>query len=93
MITTFECPHCGTTDPQNAYYYDGLFGYEAIVCMKCKGYSDHEGDHTSDEWSCDLIKEMSEEESTICSTCNGSGEGMWDGSTCRTCKGSGEVPK
>ena len=25
----------------------------------------------------------------ICSTCNGSGEGMYDGSTCRDCRGSG----
>ena len=24
-----------------------------------------------------------------CPTCNGSGEGMYDGSRCRTCKGSG----
>ena len=30
-------------------------------------------------------------ESVICSTCNGSGEGMYDGSTCRTCRGDGEV--
>ena len=26
----------------------------------------------------------------ICSRCNGSGEGMWDGSTCSSCNGSGE---
>lgn len=26
----------------------------------------------------------------ICSSCNGSGEGMWDGSTCRVCGGSGD---
>lgn len=26
-----------------------------------------------------------------CSNCNGSGEGMYDGSICRYCKGSGEV--
>lgn len=30
-------------------------------------------------------------EAPICSSCNGSGEGMYDGSTCRTCKGSGEA--
>ncbi len=30
-------------------------------------------------------------ESVICSACNGSGEGMFDGSRCSTCGGSGEV--
>lgn len=28
-------------------------------------------------------------EPDICSACNGSGEGMHDGSTCRNCKGKG----
>ncbi len=28
---------------------------------------------------------------TICSQCNGSGEGQYDGSTCYTCHGSGVV--
>jgi DnaJ-class molecular chaperone len=26
-----------------------------------------------------------------CGWCNGSGEGMYDGSTCRSCKGMGEM--
>ena len=30
-------------------------------------------------------------EMVICSACNGSGEGMYDGSCCSTCSGSGEV--
>ena len=29
-------------------------------------------------------------ELSICPTCNGSGEGMYDGSTCRDCGGIGE---
>lgn len=29
----------------------------------------------------------------LCTLCNGSGEGMWDGSTCSSCKGSGVVIK
>jgi DnaJ-class molecular chaperone len=38
---------------------------------------------------CDLC----DDEGTItCERCNGSGEGMADGSTCQTCHGSGEVP-
>ena len=32
------------------------------------------------------------EEGNICPTCNGSGEGMADGTWCRRCGGSGEVP-
>jgi DnaJ-class molecular chaperone len=28
----------------------------------------------------------------LCSTCDGSGEGMWDGSICSTCRGSGVDP-
>ena len=30
-----------------------------------------------------------EGEEGICAYCNGSGEGMYDGTTCRSCKGSG----
>lgn len=28
----------------------------------------------------------------LCSACNGSGEGAYDGSTCRACRGRGELP-
>ena len=27
----------------------------------------------------------------ICPTCNGSGEGMYDGTTCHVCKGHGTI--
>lgn len=30
-------------------------------------------------------------EQVICSACNGSGEGQYDGTICRACKGSGET--
>lgn len=33
-----------------------------------------------------------DEHTMTCSRCNGSGEGMADGSTCIACHGSGEVP-
>lgn len=33
-----------------------------------------------------------DEGAPFCPRCNGSGEGMADGSTCPTCHGSGEVP-
>lgn len=35
--------------------------------------------------------EEEEEESETCGNCNGSGEGMYDGSTCSSCKGLGEI--
>lgn len=35
--------------------------------------------------------EFSDEEPVICYRCNGSGEGMFDGSTCPRCDGSGEI--
>lgn len=40
----------------------------------------------------EVCEHCQDEGTLICSTCNGSGEGMYDGSTCRTCKGKGEVP-
>jgi DnaJ-class molecular chaperone len=33
------------------------------------------------------------ENDNLCTQCNGSGEGMHDGSTCSSCKGSGVDPK
>lgn len=35
--------------------------------------------------------EFSREDSVICGDCNGSGEGMHDGSICWTCGGEGEI--
>lgn len=32
------------------------------------------------------------ESEMFCSTCNGSGEGLFSDSVCRTCGGSGEIP-
>ncbi|MFY8161967.1 MAG: hypothetical protein ACOVNU_11605 [Candidatus Kapaibacteriota bacterium] len=72
------------------------------ICPTCKNKttmienSDFELDNKLDE---ELYEELDEEfeeeekdylELPICSTCNGSGEGMWDGSRCSVCGGSGE---
>ena len=37
----------------------------------------------------DLPDDESDEDDNICPSCNGSGEGMYDGTTCRSCKGRG----
>ena len=36
------------------------------------------------------IDDENEDEGGYCLSCNGSGEGAYDGSTCRTCHGRGE---
>ena len=48
-------------------------------------YSDEE-DRDYDEPSCKSC------EDDLCTNCNGSGEGMYDGSRCYVCKGKGTVP-
>ena len=55
-------------------------------------YHLHVDDYDDDEE--EEIEEIEEEEEeeeydSLCASCNGSGEGMWDGSTCRVCGGSG----
>jgi len=39
----------------------------------------------------DCMPDPRNDERCLCSHCNGSGEGMYDGSSCRVCHGSGEV--
>jgi hypothetical protein len=50
MITKFDCT-CGNTDPKKAYAYDGMLGYEALVCTVCGKYYDYTGEHEADDWS------------------------------------------
>lgn len=38
----------------------------------------------------DIIEITSDDEVGYCTSCNGSGEGRYDGSTCTNCKGLGE---
>lgn len=48
---------------------------------------------TDDDESNDFIFNAEPEpESYVCDFCNGSGEGMFDGSKCSVCHGHGEVP-
>ena len=50
MIKSYVCP-CGNKDPKKAFEYNGALGYEAIVCLVCRRYADHEGQHEADTWS------------------------------------------
>lgn len=78
---------------------DGPFGehydlYECECGVLCNKW--HTGEPT---WTqprggdaSDVCPLCEDDGTLLCLICNGSGEGMYDGSTCRTCKGSGEVP-
>lgn len=51
-------------------------------------------DSMSDRWDPrDDIDPNARYEMVLCSNCNGSGEGMYDGSRCSSCGGKGEVPE
>ncbi len=50
MVTQFKC-QCGNQDPTNVQEYDGLLGYEALICKCCGRYSDHFGEHDADKFS------------------------------------------
>lgn len=63
MIIKITCP-CGNTNPKQAYEYDGMLGYEAIVCTVCGAYSDWTGIHYADEWSKQFIKPCNKSETT-----------------------------
>jgi len=56
MITKFECK-CGNKDPRKAVEYDGLLGYEALICTVCGRYYDHYRENEPDEWSKDYIRQ------------------------------------
>ena len=50
MITKFTCS-CGNKDPKKAKAYEGMLGYEAIICTECGKYYDNTGEHQADEFS------------------------------------------
>ena len=44
MLKSFNCP-CGNKDTKQAKEYDGLLGYEAVICKKCGRIHDESGIH------------------------------------------------
>ena len=65
-----------------------LFNYLSDV-NKAQAIIDKEDESTDFLFNGEPVPEP---DSFICSACNGSGEGMYDGSRCPVCKGHGEVP-
>lgn len=55
MIEAFHCIYCGADQPSDAKEYDGMLGYEAIVCRKCGSVGDHSGSRPPSKWGCDYV--------------------------------------
>jgi RecJ-like exonuclease len=51
----------------------------------------HDWDDSPEDKHPEPLNLFADWESVICSDCNGSGEGRYEGSTCRSCGGSGEI--
>ncbi len=63
-IISFKCK-CGTTNPEDALYYDGCLGYEAIICKKCGRYGDHSKEYEADDWSRSMISDEQDYQQTL----------------------------
>jgi len=56
MIISIDVPcKCGNKNINQFLEYNGLLGYEAIVCKLCARYSDHYGFHEAEEFSKKLV--------------------------------------
>lgn len=88
------CNICGVND--ELFVTDFQFDLKCLCC--------EDGKHMEYEYHCskcspvkpseevakaNIDEYIEEAEDVLCPTCNGSGEGMWDGSVCRNCKGTG----
>jgi DnaJ-class molecular chaperone len=85
MCSGIDCPYKDscyryTAKPSE---YQSYFVDPPIKNDKCDSYW---GDNAESIWS--QLEDIMEQDNT-CTLCNGSGEGMWDGSTCSSCKGLG----
>lgn len=97
--------YCQIEIEEEVIHYDddeAMEGYDIVPVEDIDGYfiptllqgkciiryhlhsDDFEDDDEMEEDDCD-------EYNTICSSCNGSGEGQWDGSLCRVCGGTGDA--
>jgi DNA-directed RNA polymerase subunit RPC12/RpoP len=62
MMMSFKCSVCGADRADDAKEYDGMLGYEAIVCKRCGTMYDHSGQQEADEWTFNFVglKKMKE---------------------------------
>ena len=54
-VIEFKCQTCGTNEVSDAHEYDGMIGYEAIICKKCGAYSDSYGHFAAEAWSRKIV--------------------------------------
>jgi hypothetical protein len=78
----FECRLCGET-----MMPEYPVNVSTMQPMIDKFIAEHIDCEDEDEPECE------EEEDETCGRCNGSGEGMYDGSTCSSCGGAGEISR
>ena len=95
------CPCCDDESARHEKHLNAMLAEQVanlrrqIVEMgkRAKCLSEEAGicvyDIIGDECGCDECSDTDDD--TICRWCNGSGEGMYDGSSCKECKGSGAV--
>ena len=71
---------------------EGVVTAEQVVdmCMSAMSEDDVAEMLDNNELSERFFTTVNDDDSDICGDCNGSGEGMYDGSSCSTCGGSGE---
>lgn len=55
MITSFNCQFCGNRDPDKVHEYDGMLGYEALVCKVCGAAYDQNGQQPPSEHWCGIL--------------------------------------
>ena len=85
-----ECEVCGSDKEVSR----GLCkGCRFCQCCGDEFAPDDKKYYENDGPICRACKDNLDNEDAICGNCNGSGEGMWDGSTCRVCRGSGVAPR
>jgi hypothetical protein len=45
-------------DRNKTQFYEGVLGYEAIICTECGAFSDHLGFFPANQWSLEMIGKM-----------------------------------
>ena len=64
---------------------------ELAQCLKGSVYAEYGSVDLGDIANTMIDEVIAFEEPSICNTCNGSGEGQYDGTNCSSCGGSGEI--
>lgn len=88
---------CRTADDRTLQYYGGFEYVDNDYRMELPGYvlysseDDRVADHLATLERNKRLEDEENDKGGICPECNGSGEGMHDGSTCSRCGGGGEV--